>query len=84
MKIFDLMAVEAEGYEKRNVNVLFENELLHDRINLGGITPITDSEYFVRGSTALLDAIDEALNKQQTSAFRAGFRLKEEDKSKVD
>lgn len=45
--------------------VLFDNEyeLLHDRINLNGITPITDKEYYVRGCTALLDAIGKTLNK---------------------
>jgi len=45
--------------------VLFDDryELLHDRINLRGITPITSKEYFVRGSTALLDAIGKTINK---------------------
>ena len=45
--------------------VLFDDkyELLHDRINLRGIAPITDKEYFVRGNTALLDAIGKTINK---------------------
>lgn len=45
--------------------VLFDDkyELLHDRINLQGIEPITDKEYFVRGSTALLDAVGITINK---------------------
>ena len=45
--------------------VLFDDkyELLHDRINLKGITPITGKEYFVRGSTALLDAIGRTIDK---------------------
>jgi uncharacterized protein YegL len=45
--------------------VLFDDkyELLHDRINLRGIQPITDNEYFVRGSTALLDAVGKTINK---------------------
>ncbi|MDP4085500.1 MAG: hypothetical protein Q8934_12930 [Bacillota bacterium] len=45
--------------------VLFDDrfELLHDRINLKGIAPITDNEYFVRGSTALLDAVGKTINK---------------------
>ncbi|NLT15727.1 MAG: VWA domain-containing protein [Clostridiales bacterium] len=45
--------------------VLFDDkyELLHDRISLKGIAPITDREYFVRGSTALLDAIGRTINK---------------------
>lgn len=45
--------------------VLFDDkyELLHDRINLRGIAPITDREYYVRGSTALLDAVGKTINK---------------------
>ena len=45
--------------------VLFDDkyELLHDRIRLGGITPITEQEYYVRGSTALLDAIGRTIGK---------------------
>ena len=45
--------------------VLFDDqyELLHDRINLRGVVPITDREYFVRGNTALLDAVGKTINK---------------------
>jgi len=45
--------------------VLFDNlyELLHDRINIKGIKPITEKEYFVRGNTALLDAIGKSIQK---------------------
>ena len=32
MKIFDLMNFKAEGYEKRNVNVFFENDLFKTRV----------------------------------------------------
>jgi hypothetical protein len=40
-----------------------EYELLHDRIPIRGIRPITDKEYFVRGNTALLDAIGRSIQK---------------------
>lgn len=45
--------------------VLFDDryELLHDRINLKGISPLTEKEYYVRGTTALLDAIGRTINK---------------------
>ena len=45
--------------------VLFDDhyELLHDRIGLAGIAPISDREYFVRGATALLDAIGRTIDK---------------------
>lgn len=44
--------------------VLFDNysEVLHDRVPLDRINPMTDKEYFVRGCTALLDAIGGAIH----------------------
>lgn len=54
-----------ESGEAIITTVLFDDmyELLHDRINLRGIEHITDKEYFVRGSTALLDAVGKTINK---------------------
>ena len=45
--------------------VLFDDkyELLHDRINVKGVLPITDREYYVRGCTALLDAVGKTISK---------------------
>lgn len=45
--------------------VLFDNhyELLHDRIDIRAVRPITRKEYFVGGSTALLDAIGRTIRK---------------------
>lgn len=45
--------------------VLFDDryELLHDRIAIDGIKPITEKDYAVRGSTALLDAIGKTIHK---------------------
>lgn len=45
--------------------VLFDDhyELLHDRISIKGIRPITEKEYFVGGCTALLDAIGKIIHK---------------------
>jgi uncharacterized protein YegL len=45
--------------------VLFDDscELFHDRINIRELRPITGSEYFVRGSTALLDAVGKTINR---------------------
>ncbi|MCL1804104.1 MAG: VWA domain-containing protein [Eubacteriaceae bacterium] len=44
--------------------VLFDNnyELLHERINIHSVNPITDKEYQVSGSTALLDAIGKTIH----------------------
>ena len=45
--------------------VLFDNryELLHDRIDIRAVQPITGKEYFVGGPTALLDAIGKTIHK---------------------
>ena len=45
--------------------VLFDDryELLHDRINIRGVSPITEKEYWGRGTTALLDAVGRTINK---------------------
>ena len=44
--------------------VLFDHysEVLHDRVDLRKIQPMTEEEYFVRGSTALLDAVGGAIH----------------------
>lgn len=44
--------------------VLFDNvsEVLHDRVKLKKIKPMTDSDYTVRGCTALIDAIGGAIH----------------------
>lgn len=43
--------------------VLFDNQIetIHDRAELKTITPMTDKEYFVRGMTALLDAVGSTI-----------------------
>ncbi len=44
--------------------VLFDNvsEVLHDRVKLSDIKPMTEDEYTVRGCTALIDAIGGAIH----------------------
>ena len=44
--------------------VLFDNasEVIHDRINVRDIKPMTNKDYTVRGCTALLDAIGGAIH----------------------
>jgi len=45
--------------------MLFDNqyELLHDCIDIKAVSPITSSEYFVRGQTDLLDEVGITINK---------------------
>ncbi len=56
---------QKEEGECRLTTVLFDNrcELLHDRVNLRDVAPITEREYWVRGSTALLDAIGMTISR---------------------
>ena len=44
--------------------VLFDNvsEVIHDRVDLKDIKPLTEKEYSVRGCTALIDAIGGAIH----------------------
>ena len=44
--------------------VLFDNEIkvIHDRVPLERVRPMTGDDYFVRGSTALLDAVGGAIH----------------------
>ena len=45
--------------------VLFDDyyELLHDRIKYDELSPMTEKDYFVRGATALIDAIGKTIIK---------------------
>ena len=44
--------------------VLFDNEteVIHDRVTIADVPNLTDKEYFVRGCTALLDAVGGAIH----------------------
>ncbi|MBR5799059.1 MAG: VWA domain-containing protein [Lachnospiraceae bacterium] len=52
---------EGEAYIS---TVLFDDkvEVLHDRVSIDKIRHITEDEYFVRGCTALLDAVGDAIH----------------------
>ncbi len=54
---------ETEG-EVLVSTVLFDNrsEVLYDRVPLEQLPPMTEKEYYVRGCTALLDAIGDAVH----------------------
>ena len=61
-----MIARQKKEGEKINVTtVLFDDEveIVHDRFPIEIIEPLTDKEYFVRGCTALLDAVGQAINK---------------------
>lgn len=60
--------------------VLFDNnyELLHERLNIQNVNFLNQEEYFVGGSTALLDAIGRTINRisksisESSEQFRPG------------
>ena len=55
---------KSEGKEAYVTTVLFDNvnETVHDRVKLDKISPMTRKEYFVRGCTALMDAVGDTVN----------------------
>ena len=59
--------IEKQKKEKGEVvvsAVLFDDvsEVLYDRVDIRNIPPMTDKQYFVRGCTALLDAVGGAIH----------------------
>lgn len=54
-----------ESGEAFVTTVLFDSEfeILHDRLNVKELSAITEDEYYVRGTTALLDAIGKTITK---------------------
>ena len=56
---------QAETGECRITTVLFDDtyEVLHDRIDIKAVSTISGREYFVRGCTALLDAVGKTIKK---------------------
>ena len=60
-----LQKQQEEPGECRITTVLFDDkyEVLHDRIDVKAVSNLTGREYFVRGNTALLDAVGKTINK---------------------
>jgi len=59
--------IEKQRKEEGDVlvsTVLFSNEshVIHDRVNIGKIEPLTERQYCVGGGTALIDAIGQAIH----------------------
>ena len=55
---------QAEPGEAYVSTVLFDNhtEVIHDRVDIRKIRPMTRKDYYVRGCTALLDAVGKAIH----------------------
>ena len=62
--------IAKQKVQEKKVNVttiLFDDEvdIIHDRFPVEIIEPLTEKEYFVRGCTALLDAVGTAIEKME-------------------
>ncbi|MHB8125800.1 MAG: hypothetical protein ACYDEJ_09225 [Desulfitobacteriaceae bacterium] len=76
MKIFDLMNLEAQGYENRSVNVFFQNDLFKTRVivlEAGGKIPECQMDsyvifYVVKGEV-LLRKNDESSILKENQVF---------------
>lgn len=67
-----LQRQKAQPGEVYVTTVLFDDryELLHNRVPLRSIQPMTSEQYFVRGCTALLDAIGRTIRSVQDTQRR--------------
>lgn len=56
---------KSEGEKVNVTTVLFDDEVevIHDRFSIDIVEPLTEKEYYVRGCTALLDAVGESIRK---------------------
>ena len=56
---------EEEAGQVEVTTVLFDDqyEMLHDRFPMQAVRPLTEKEYFVRGCTALLDAVGRTISR---------------------
>ena len=75
-----LQKQQAEPGECRITTILFDDkyETLHDRIDIKAVSQITSSEYYVRGSTALLDAVGRTINNIGTVQKNTGEQYRAE------
>lgn len=55
---------KAEDGEAYVSTILFDNhtEVIHDRVDIQKVAPMTRKEYYVRGCTALLDAVGKSIH----------------------
>lgn len=69
-----------EEGEANVTTVLFDDkvETLHDRFPIAAVQPLTDKDYFVRGCTALLDAVGSTVKKIENVQKRLPDDMKAE------
>lgn len=75
-----LQKQKKEKGEANVTTVLFDDqiEIVHDRFPIDIVKPLTDEDYYVRGCTALLDAVGSTVNKVENIQNRLPDELKAE------
>lgn len=74
-----MLAKQKEEEGEANVTtVLFDDqvEIIHDRFPIEAVKPLTNEDYYVRGSTALLDAVGSTVKKIENTQNRLPDELK--------
>lgn len=75
-----LMKQKKEDGEANVTTVLFDDqiEVIHDRFPVEIVTALTDKDYYVRGCTALLDAVGSTVKKIENIQNRLPEEMKAE------
>lgn len=70
-----------EEGEANVTTVLFDDqvEIIHDRFPIAAVKPLTDDDYYVRGLTALLDAVGSTVKKIENTQKRLPDEMKAEN-----
>ena len=70
-----------EEGEANVTTVLFDDqiEIIYDRFPISVVKPLTDDDYFVRGSTALLDAVGSTVKKIENIQKRLPEEMRAEN-----
>lgn len=75
-----LLKQKKEEGEANVTTVLFDDqiEIVHDRFPLTAVKELTDEDYYVRGSTALLDAVGTSVEKMENIQKRLPEEMRAE------
>ena len=75
-----LQKQKKEEGEANVTTVLFDDQIdiIHDRFPIGVVKPLTDDDYYVRGCTALLDAVGSTVKKVENIQERLPEEMKAE------
>ena len=70
-----------EEGEANVTTVLFDDqiEIIHDRFPISVVNPLSDDDYYVRGSTALLDAVGSTVKKVENIQKRLPEEMRAEN-----